>query len=43
MVQAAMLATGEQWSDASRQGLVSTILIAAEKEGWVTLWKRGTK
>lgn len=40
MVREAMLASGEQWSDASRQGLVSTILIGAQKEGWVTMWDR---
>ena len=40
MVQTAMKATGEQWSDDSRQGLVSTILIAAERQGWLAVWKR---
>ena len=39
MVQAAMKETGEQWSDASKQDLVSTVLIAAQREGWVTMWK----
>ena len=39
MVQAAMKETGEQWSDSSKQGLVSTILIAGQKEGWITCWQ----
>jgi hypothetical protein len=39
MVQAAMKETGEQWSDASKQDLVSTVLIAAQREGWVTMWR----
>jgi hypothetical protein len=39
MVQAAMRETGEQWSDEARQDLVSTVLIAAQREGWVTMWK----
>jgi hypothetical protein len=38
MVQAAMRETGEQWSDEARQDLVSTVLIAAQREGWVTMW-----
>jgi hypothetical protein len=38
IVKRAMQASGEQWSDASRQGLVSTIIIGAQKEGWVTMW-----
>ena len=41
MVQAAMKETGEQWSDEARQDLVSTVLIAAQREGWVTVWKAG--
>jgi hypothetical protein len=41
MVQNAMKETGEQWSDASKQDLVSTILITAQREGWITLWQRG--
>ena len=41
MVQAAMKATGEQWSDSARQDLVSTIIIQAGREGWLTLWERG--
>ena len=39
MVQAAMKETGEQWSDASKQDLVSTVLITAQREGWVTMWR----
>lgn len=31
---------GEQWSDDSRQGMVSTILIAAAKAGYVGPWER---
>jgi hypothetical protein len=34
-------AAGEQWSDAARQDLVSTLLIQAAREGWCTLWERG--
>ena len=41
MVQNAMKETGEQWSDNSRQDLVSTVLITAQREGWLTLWQRG--
>lgn len=40
MVRDAMVATGEQWSDASRQGLVSTILIGGQREGWISMWER---
>ena len=40
MVRDAMSLSGEQWSDASRQGLVSTILIAARQEGWISMWER---
>ena len=39
MVQHAMKETGEQWSDASKQDLVSTILITAQREGWMTMWE----
>ena len=39
MVQAAMKETDEQWSDEARQDLVSTVLIAAQREGWVTVWR----
>ena len=30
----------EQWNDEARQGAVATILIAASKLGWLTLWER---
>ena len=39
MVQNAMTETGEQWSDSARQDLVSTILIAAQREGWIAMWE----
>ena len=38
-----MRETGEQWSDAARQDLVSTVLITAQREGWLALWKREVK
>jgi hypothetical protein len=31
---------GEQWSDQARQDAVSTILIAASKQGLLTVWER---
>jgi hypothetical protein len=34
-------AAHEQWSDAARQDLVSTVLIQAAREGWCTIWERG--
>ena len=37
MVQMAMKATGEQWSDNSRQDLASTVLITYQREGWLCL------
>jgi hypothetical protein len=40
MVQTAMKVTGEQWNDEARQGLVSTILIASERQGWLAVWER---
>ncbi len=40
IVRRAMEVTGEQWSDASKQGLCSTILIASERQGWLCCWKR---
>jgi len=43
MVQVAMQATGEQWSDSARQDLVSTILITGQKEGWLAPWERSTR
>ena len=33
-------ASGEQWSEQSRQDLVSTVLIAASKAGYVGVWER---
>jgi len=41
MVQSAMKECNEQWSDQARQDLVSTILIGAQREGWIQCWKRG--
>jgi hypothetical protein len=41
MVQAAMKECNEQWSDQARQDLVSTILIGAQREGWIQCWNRG--
>jgi len=40
MVVQALKESGEQWSDAARQDLVSTVLIAAQKEGWIAPWQR---
>jgi hypothetical protein len=40
MVQAAMKETGEQWSDSSKQDLVSTILIAASRSDWISGWRQ---
>ena len=40
MVQAAMKECNEQWSDQARQDLVSTILIGAQREGWIQCWGR---
>jgi hypothetical protein len=40
---AELKAAGEQWSDSARQDLVSTLLIQASKEGWCTLWERGSR
>jgi hypothetical protein len=31
----------EQWNDEARQGMVSTVLIAAAKNGWIGPWERG--
>jgi hypothetical protein len=42
MVQDAMKECNEQWSDQARQDLVSTILIGAQREGWIQCWTRGT-
>jgi hypothetical protein len=40
-VQDELKETGEQWNDEARQGMVSTVLIAAAKNGWVGPWERG--
>jgi hypothetical protein len=40
IVQNGLKETGEQWSDQARQDAVSTILIAATKEGWIGPWER---
>jgi hypothetical protein len=31
---------GEQWNDEAKQGMISTILIAAAKQGLLSLWER---
>jgi hypothetical protein len=31
----------EQWTDQARQDFVCTILIGAQKEGWLSVWQRG--
>lgn len=40
IVVQALKESGEQWSDAARQDLVSTVLIAAQHEGWLAPWQR---
>jgi len=40
IVVQALKESGEQWSDAARQDLVSTVLIAAQREGWIAPWQR---
>ena len=40
LVNDGLEANHEQWNDEARQGMVSTILIAASQHGWVTLWER---
>jgi hypothetical protein len=37
---AALKESGEQWSDQSRQDLVSTLFIQAGHQGWIALWER---
>jgi hypothetical protein len=37
---AELRARNEQWTDQARQDFVSTILISAQKEGWVSIWRR---
>ncbi len=39
-VCAELKASGEQWSEESRQDLTSTVLIAAAKAGYVGVWER---
>lgn len=39
-VVAELEASGEQWSDESRQDLVSTVLIAAQKANLLSVWER---
>jgi hypothetical protein len=39
-VIAELNASGEQWSEQSRQDLASTVLIAAAKAGYVGVWER---
>lgn len=39
-VVAELDASGEQWSDESRQDLVSTVLIAAQKANLLSVWER---
>jgi hypothetical protein len=36
-------ASGEQWSEQSRQDLVSTVLISATKQGLLGVWERETE
>ena len=40
-VVAELNASGEQWSENSRQDLVSTLLIAAQKANLLGVWERG--
>ena len=40
IVQSGLQANGDQWNDEARQGMVSTILIAAANQGWLTVWER---
>ena len=40
IVVQALKDSGEQWSDSSRQDLVSTVLITAQREGWIAPWQR---
>lgn len=40
LVQRGLRETGEQWSDSARQDAVSTVLIAAVKEGWIGPWEQ---
>lgn len=40
LVQEGLGAAADQWNDEARQAAVATILIAASKAGWLTLWER---
>jgi hypothetical protein len=37
----ALKAAGEQWSDAAKQDAVSTLLIQAARDGFLSCWQRG--
>ena len=39
MMQFAMQATGEQWSDQARQDFATTLLITMQKEGWLCIYR----
>lgn len=41
IVKEGLEGAGEQWNDEARQGMVSTILIAAANQGWLAVWERG--
>jgi hypothetical protein len=34
---------GEQWTDESKQGMVSTIMIQCMRDGAIGIWNRGAK
>ena len=40
LVKEGLEGNSEQWNDEARQGMVSTILIAAANQGWLTVWER---
>jgi len=40
-VTSELKSTGEQWNDQAKQDMVSTILIAAAKQGLLEVWERG--
>ena len=40
LVKNGLEAAEDQWNDEARQGMVSTILIAAAQHGWLTVWER---
>ena len=39
-VTAGLKEAGEQWNDEAKQGMVSTVLISASREGLLQLWER---